>query len=380
MPKQKRNKTKYPGVYFVNSTAPETGKPDKIFYIRYKVGGKTIEEKAGRSVKDAMTPAKAASLRGQRAEGKSLSNKARRTKERAEKDALENRWTISRLWEEYKAQKAVNKALLVDDGRVKKYLIPNLGEKTPNEIITLDVDRLRVNLLKKKKLAPQTVKHVLGLLKRIVRFGWKKSLTPIPEFSITMPEVNNTVMEDLSESQLKRLVKAIDEDPNKKSGAIMKLAMTTGMRRGEIFKLEWADVDFDRQFITIRDPKGGKDQRIPLNASARSVLESVERTEGVDLVFSGKGGKPLQNIYPYLRRIKEKAGLPPSFRPLHGLRHAYASALASSGKVDMQTLQALLTHKSPTMTQRYAHLRDEALKRAGDVAGEIFNVAVNSDS
>jgi hypothetical protein len=46
--------------------------------------------------------------------------------------------------------------------------------------------------------------------------------------------------------------------------------------------------------------------------------------------------------------------------------------LASSGKVDMYTLQKLLTHKSPAMTQRYAHLRDEALRRAADVADEIF--------
>ena len=45
--------------------------------------------------------------------------------------------------------------------------------------------------------------------------------------------------------------------------------------------------------------------------------------------------------------------------------------LASSGEVGMYTLQKLLTHKDPKMTQRYAHLRDEALKRASEVAGNI---------
>ena len=49
--------------------------------------------------------------------------------------------------------------------------------------------------------------------------------------------------------------------------------------------------------------------------------------------------------------------------------------LASSGKVDMYTLQKLLTHKDPRMTQRYAHLRDEALKRASEVAGNIIKDA-----
>jgi integrase len=46
--------------------------------------------------------------------------------------------------------------------------------------------------------------------------------------------------------------------------------------------------------------------------------------------------------------------------------------LASSGEVDMYTLQKLLTHKSPQMTQRYAHLRDDAMKRAADLAGKLI--------
>jgi len=49
--------------------------------------------------------------------------------------------------------------------------------------------------------------------------------------------------------------------------------------------------------------------------------------------------------------------------------------LASSGKVDLYTLQKLLTHKSPVMTQRYAHLRDQALKDTAQVAGGICVVS-----
>ncbi len=80
------------------------------------------------------------------------------------------------------------------------------------------------------------------------------------------------------------------------------------------------------------------------------------------------------------RRIRERAGLPEDFRPLHSLRHVYASMLASSGKVDMYTLKKLMTHKSPLMTQRYTHLRDEALKRASDLAGDIIDKAATSSS
>ena len=93
-------------------------------------------------------------------------------------------------------------------------------------------------------------------------------------------------------------------------------------------------------------------------------------------IFPGRGGRQRTDINKAVNQIKEKAKLPKDFRPLHGLRHVYASMLASSGKVDLYTLQKLLTHKSPVMTQRYAHLRDETLKKASNLAGELVSEAV----
>jgi integrase len=145
------------------------------------------------------------------------------------------------------------------------------------------------------------------------------------------------------------------------------------MRRGELFRLKWQDVDFERGFIRLLDPKGGQDQVIPLNVAARALLEKHPRTS--EYVFAGKTGERWFDIRKAVNKIKTDAGLPKDFRPLHGLRHVYASMLASSGEVDMYTLQKLLTHKSPQMTQRYAHLRDDALKRAADLAGRIITEA-----
>ena len=73
-----------------------------------------------------------------------------------------------------------------------------------------------------------------------------------------------------------------------------------------------------------------------------------------------------------MKRIKEKAELPKDFRMFHGLRHVFASMLASSGEVDLYTLQTLLTHKSPMMTQRYAHLRDNSLMHASNVISRLM--------
>lgn len=150
----------------------------------------------------------------------------------------------------------------------------------------------------------------------------------------------------------------------------MKMALYTGMRRGELFRLTWADCDFERGFIFIRAPKGGKSQTIPMNAAARSILESHPRTES-NFVFPGRDGGQRTDIHKAVNAIRDRAGLPANFRALYGLRHTYASMLASSGRVDLYTLQKLLTHKSPAMTQRYAHLRDEALRSASNLAGEL---------
>jgi integrase len=156
----------------------------------------------------------------------------------------------------------------------------------------------------------------------------------------------------------------------------MKLALFTGMRRGELFSLQWQDVDFERGFIHIRYPKGGQDQKIPLNEPARALLLSHPRTDS-PFVFPGRDGGKRVDINKQVNRIKRMAELPKDFRALHGLRHVYASMLASSGQVDLYTLQKLLTHKSPAMTMRYAHLRDEALRNAANLAGNLIEQLAN---
>jgi len=368
MPIMKRFKTDYVGVYYIMGTAVATSKPERIFYITYRRNGKLVEEKAGRQFQDAMTPAKASRIRADRIEGKSPSNKERREENARQKEIKE--WTIKRLWEEYKSTHPLTKGIKSDDGRFKLYIEPTLGDKKFEEVAPLDLDRLRINLLKIK--SPQTVKHVIEIIKRVSNFAVNKRLCRGLNFKPTSPKVNNLKTEFLSEEQIRALLKAIDEDPHPYAGSMMKIALFTGMRRGELLKLRWVDIDFERGFIKIRDPKGGMDQTIPLNDAARGVLKSLPRT-GADFVFPRKGGGQRTDINHQIKAIKERAGLPKDFRALHGLRHHYASMLASSGKVDMYVLQKLLTHKSPTMTQRYAHLRDEALRKASNLAGELIN-------
>jgi len=366
MPKIKRYKTNYPGVFYIETKSLKDR--ERTYYIRYRRKDKMIEEKAGRQYQDDMSPAKAAKIRGMRSDGEDLSNNEKRKRLKAAKLAEAGKMTLSRLWKEYEANKPNSKAINTDKGRFEKYLLPDFENKEPHEIIPLDVDRLRIKL--SKTLKPQSVKHVLSLLKRIVNFGVSRQLCKSLNFKIDMIKVDNNITEDLNHNQLQRLLMAIDNSDDIEAANIMKLALFTGMRRGEMFKLKWNDIDFNRRFITIRNPKGGVSEKIPLNDQARQVLRKHPRT--AENVFVRPDGKPFTDIRRRVNPIKQAAGLPANFRALHGLRHTFASILASSGKVDLYTLQKLLTHKSPVMTQRYAHLRDDTLRKAADIASKLI--------
>lgn len=147
--------------------------------------------------------------------------------------------------------------------------------------------------------------------------------------------------------------------------------MVTGLRRGELLKLEWRDIDFEKGFVHLRDPKGGKDAQVPLNEQARTILSDLPKKSV--FVFPGpRGGKRVE-VVRAARKICDAAGLPKDFRPFHGLRHAYASRLVSNG-LPLIAVQALLTHKSSRMTERYAHLADAALKSAATLAGGLMTL------
>ncbi len=91
-------------------------------------------------------------------------------------------------------------------------------------------------------------------------------------------------------------------------------------------------------------------------AAAKSVLENIKPLGSAYVFPSPINNGKRTECRALLKRIKQAANLPYDFRPLHGLRHTYASWLASSSKVDLFTLQRLMTHESPAMTQRVMHI------------------------
>jgi integrase len=131
------------------------------------------------------------------------------------------------------------------------------------------------------------------------------------------------------------------------------LALNTGMRRGELLSLTWADVDLAARRVTVRaeTAKAGKTRHIPLNVEATSVLTRWRaQQDGAVRLFG------VANIKTAWAGLLDAAGVA-DFR-FHDCRHDFASKLVMAG-VDLNTVRELLGHADIKMTLRYAHLAPE---------------------
>jgi len=361
MPRQIRVSTEYSGVYFV-----KLANQDQSFFIRYKRNGKSVEEKAGRS-NEGWNAEKAYQLRTERMSGTSAAG----NELQSNSDFLSQQdWTFSKIFSEYLRLRNKLKGRANDIYRFKNYLEKEFANITPSCVTQDDIERFKYNL-QNRELKPATIRHVLELLRRLANFAAKKNLCSGLSFKIQMPKVENYKTEELTNAQLQKLMQVLEEESDIQVSNLVRLALYTGMRRGELFNLNWGDIDFYNKTITVKSDNKGDQPTIPLNEMAEKVLVEHAHTEnGSKFVFPGRGGKKRTECKRPLLRIREKAGLPDDFRILQGLRHVYASMLVSSGKVDLETLQSLLTQKSPLMTQRYAHLLDESRTNSENIIAD----------
>jgi len=373
-PRQKKrvDAKRWPGVYYYESQERLfDGKADVCYWVSFKDGPRKRWEKVGWK-SEGYTPQVAAELRAERVKAARHGQDVKTNKELRQERAAKER-PLDDLATAYFEHRAAERWGKFDEGRYRKHVAPVLGQRPVAKLSPLDVTRLKASM---RVYKPATVWGALEIMRRIINFGCKNGMCAPLSFVIEMPRKDNEVVEYLEPQDAASLLGVLDEWPAQDVARMLRLAMFSGMRRGEIFKLEARDLDFRQGLITLRAPKGGKTVSIPMNPIAHAILREQlawveEYYPGSPYAFPGKGGG-LRTDSSAVDRIKAAARLPKSFRIFHGLRHHFAVTLANSGEFTLDMIGELLTHKSTAMTRRYGQFLPDAKKRASDKAAELL--------
>jgi integrase len=162
----------------------------------------------------------------------------------------------------------------------------------------------------------------------------------------------------LNDEERERLLQACKASTNPHLHTLVVLALSTGARYGELIKLRWENIDWDRKVITLHDTKNKERRLLPLMHYALKLMEAHNKTRNIasDLVFPCPSNliRPWNSRSSWLSAL-QKANIE-NFR-FHDLRHSCASYLAMNG-ASLAEIAEVLGHKTLSMVRRYAHLSE----------------------
>ena len=155
----------------------------------------------------------------------------------------------------------------------------------------------------------------------------------------------------------------------------VKGAVLTGMRRGELSRLKWSDVDREPGWISVDETKSGKPKIVAISSELRNVLDECQRTRTNEFVFTNTQGRPWSDSDHLYLKVCRRLGI--HDLRFHDLRHSAASYLRLK-QVPLLDIQAQLGHSTAAMTLRYAHPAAESLRKSADVLGETFQEMIRT--
>ena len=161
----------------------------------------------------------------------------------------------------------------------------------------------------------------------------------------------------LSEIERKALLEACQQSENKYLYTIVVLALSTGMRRGEIINLKWDDINTKDRSLILHETKNGERRRIPLTSHALECIKEMDKVRRIDtpLLFPSDRKKVQSYFWKHWLKALKEAGIE-DFR-FHDLRHTTASYLAMNG-ASIAEIAEVLGHKTLQMVKRYSHLSE----------------------
>ncbi len=228
-------------------------------------------------------------------------------------------------------------------------------------------------------LSNSSVRNELALLSHLYTIAikeWRVGLIYNPVSNIRKPAPHPGRNRRLTPDEEKKLLSACDGHTNPMLGWIVRLALYTGMRAGEISSLRRNQVDLKKRTVTLMETKNGSTRTVPLSRSAEQVMrvamKNPVRPFDTDLLFFGEPGRDgVRRPYDFkLEWHRKLAAAKITGLRFHDLRHEAVSRLVEAGLSD-QEVAAISGHKSMQMLRRYTHLRAEDLVDRLDRLGVI---------
>ena len=258
------------------------------------------------------------------------------------------------LAEQYLSYAKANKRSWDRDRKSLKNLSKPFSGKYVYEINPYLIENYKIE--RKKVVSSATVNRELACLKHMLTKAveWEMIETN-PAKKVKLLAENNQRIRYLTKEEIKRLYESSADHLK----PIILTSLYTGMRKGEILKLKWEDIDFDQRIIFVRTSKNNEMREIPINDRLILTLRSQEFRS--PYIFAKDDGSPPISIKTAFNSAVRRAKIK-DFR-FHDLRHTFASHLVMSG-VDLMTVKELLGHKTINMTLRYAHLSPKHKRQA----------------
>ena len=214
-----------------------------------------------------------------------------------------------------------------------------------------------------------TVRLELALLSHLYTVAiqeWRLGLLANPVLNIRKPRPSQGRNRRLVGNEEKRLLETCDNHSNPFFGWIVRIALYTAMRHGEIISLKRNQVNLERSTVYLPDTKNNEVRTVPLTDKAKEVFRQVLnhplRPIDSDLLFFGEPGRDGKRRPYTINRVwaeaLERAGIE-NLR-FHDLRHEATSRFVEAGLSD-QEVASITGHKSMQMLKRYTHLRSENL-------------------
>jgi integrase len=257
------------------------------------------------------------------------------------------------------------------------HLLPVLGDKVLAHITPKVMARYKAQR-RMEHAAPATINKELQLVRHAFNLAMREWewCRDNPMHRVSMEQVRNEVDRWLTADEEDRLMAAASSWLQE----IMVFALNTGLRQGEILRLQWEDVDFARGTLIVMQSKNGTRRTIPLNTNVYELLAAKQTATGLARgpVFRTPRGNVLQVRFLVREfcEARNRAGIP-NFR-FHDMRHTFATRLVQRG-VGLYKVQRLLGHKTNLMTQRYAHHSPESLREGVMVLNEAKRKPVSTN-